>query len=63
MKTTKTKTFDAVAESRRWKQAVSRQTEGMTRAELLAFFNNARTTQPRGETEETCILREEPPKP
>jgi hypothetical protein len=36
---TKTKTFDAVAESRRWKEAVARKTEGMTRAEVLAYFD------------------------
>ena len=36
---TKTKPFDAVAESRRWKEAVARKTEGMTRAEVLAYFD------------------------
>jgi hypothetical protein len=34
---TKSKTFDAVAESRRWKEAVARKTEGMTSAEVLAY--------------------------
>jgi len=36
---TKKKTFDAVAESRRWKEAVARKTARMTPAQLLAFFN------------------------
>jgi hypothetical protein len=58
------KTFDAVSESRKWKEAVARETAGMSRAEVLDFFNNARTasSQPRETKEETCIVREEPPK-
>jgi hypothetical protein len=36
---TKTKTFDAVAESRKWKESVGRQTQGMTREEVLAYFD------------------------
>jgi len=36
---TKTKAFDAVAESRRWKEAVARKTEGMTRAEVMSYFD------------------------
>lgn len=35
----RTKRFDAVAESRKWKEAVARQTEGMTLAETLAYFD------------------------
>lgn len=64
MKTTKTKSFDAVAESRRWKAAVTRQTTGMSRAELLEFFNKPRGISPGTPepSEETCILREKPPK-
>ena len=65
MKTTKTKTFDAVAESRRLKEAVSQQTEGMTREQVLAFFNKDRVIAALGTIchadEPTCILREEPP--
>lgn len=38
----KTHRFDAVAESRRWKEAVARQTEGLSRNEVLAFFDKAR---------------------
>jgi hypothetical protein len=36
---TKTKTFDAVAESRKWKESVGREAEGMTREEVLAYFD------------------------
>lgn len=36
---TTTKTFDAVAESRKWKEAVARETEGMTREQILAYFD------------------------
>ena len=36
---TTTKTFDAVAESRKWKEAVARETDGMTRDEVLAYFD------------------------
>ena len=66
MKTITTKTFDAVAESRRWKEAVSRQTAGMTREQVLAFFNKDRAIAAldasRHTDEERCLVREEPPK-
>ncbi len=39
MKTTKTKTFDAVLESRRWKEEVSCQTKSMSHEQVLAFFD------------------------
>ena len=32
--------FDAVAESRKWKEAVARETAGMTSAERVAYFND-----------------------
>ena len=35
----KTKTFDAVTESRRWKAAVARKTQDMSREQVLAFFD------------------------
>ena len=65
MKTTKKKSFDAVLESRRWKESVARKTEGMSRAELLEFFNSTRTASARQHetAEETLVVREEPPKP
>jgi len=42
---TKTKPFDAVAESRKWKEAVARKTEGMTRMEVLAYFDREAVRQ------------------
>jgi hypothetical protein len=36
---TKKKTFDALAASRRWRRATSRQVQGMTSEERIAFFN------------------------
>ncbi len=39
MATTKKKTFDAVAESRRWRRTTSKQLNKMTPAEQLAFLN------------------------
>jgi hypothetical protein len=65
MKTTKTKTFDAVAEARRWKEAVSHETADLTREQVLAFFNKDRVVAALGAIrhagEPTCIVREEPP--
>ncbi len=37
----KTKKFDAVAESRKWKEAVAKETEGMTPEETMAYFDRA----------------------
>ena len=37
----KTKTFDAVAESRKWKEAVGKKIEGMTPEEIVAYFDRA----------------------
>ena len=60
--------FDAVAESRRWKEAVAAETQGMTAAERMAYFRGhssvsaiaARAQQPH---DESCIVREDPPLP
>ena len=35
----KTKTFDAVAESRKWKESTAHETQGMTRGQVLAYFD------------------------
>ncbi len=35
----KTKKFDAVAESGKWKEAVAKETEGMTSEETMAYFD------------------------
>jgi hypothetical protein len=37
----RTKTFDAVAESRKWKEAVAKETEGMTVEQATAYFGRA----------------------
>ena len=62
--------FDAVAESRKWKEAVARETEGMTATERMAYFRRHSSVEAiaargrMGEPEEAaCVLREEPPKP
>lgn len=36
---TKTKTFDAVEESRKWREAASRKLNAMSRGERLAYLN------------------------
>lgn len=43
---TKKKTFDAVASSRRWRQATSKLLNKMTAEEQLAFLNRRLTTWP-----------------
>jgi hypothetical protein len=40
-KKVRTKTFDAVAESRKWKETVARKTEGMTAEQTIAYFERA----------------------
>ena len=37
---TKTKTFDAVAESRKWREAASQKLNAMSHAERLAYLKN-----------------------
>ena len=68
--TMKTNRFDAVAESRKWKEAVARETAGMTMAERMAYFrshSSVAAIAARGggcyADEATCVVREEPPKP
>ena len=64
MTSTKTKRFDAVLESRRWKAAVSQQTQGMTRGEVLTFFSKERVISTLAEMRDaggSAIVREEPP--
>ena len=60
--------FDAVAESRKWKEAVARETAGMTAAERIAYFNSHSSLSGSAdsaskEDDSTCLVREEPPKP
>ena len=63
--------FDAVAESRKWKEAVARETAGMSIAERMAYFRRHssvaairnRAKEVAFPPAETCIVREEPPRP
>ena len=67
--------FDAVAESRKWREAASRQLDAMSREERLAYLAEARARYLAGrgemdaavpdqaEVEESSIIREDPPKP
>jgi len=58
---TKPKIFDAVAESRRWKEAVAHETEQMTRAEVLAYFSRERVLASlRQSHPESAVVREDP---
>ncbi len=41
----RTKKFDAVAESRKWKEAVARETEGMTVEQTIAYFDRTAVRQ------------------
>lgn len=65
MKTVKTKGFDAVAASRPWKEAVARQTEGLERDQVLAFFDKESLLTAwqdmRGPAPPLARVREEPP--
>jgi len=45
----KTKTFDAVAESRKWKETVGKRIAGMTAEERLAYFDRAAVRRRFGE--------------
>ena len=53
--------FDAAAESRKWREATSRQLAAMSRDERLAYLAEARARY-LAEREQCCIVREEPPK-
>jgi hypothetical protein len=59
------RSFDAVAESRRWKEAVAARTSGMSMNERMAWFRQQSSVPAiRGRTQPATgdlILREEPP--
>lgn len=57
------KSFDAVGESRRWKQAVAAETAGLGVVERMAWFRAKSSVAAIRERacEETSLLREEPP--
>ena len=58
--------FDAVAESRKWKEAVALETAAMTIAERMAYFRRhssveaIRRQASGAESAESCVVREEP---
>ena len=62
------KTFDAVAESRKWREATSLLLNSMSREERVAYLATARARYLAARAanaiglEESCVLREEPPK-
>ena len=53
--------FDAVAESRKWREATSRRLQAMSLEKRLAYLNETRARY-LAEREESCDFREEPPK-
>jgi hypothetical protein len=53
----KTKTFDAVTESRRWKAAVSEKTRGMSREQVLAFFDKDKVLASLAQRRQAAITR------
>ena len=59
--------FDAVAESRKWKEAVAHETAGMSVAQRMAYFRRhssvlaIRNRASSEESAESCVVREEPP--
>lgn len=58
--------FDAVAESRKWREATSRQLFAMSREERMAYLSAARAhylsgTREHAGQEDSCAVREEPP--
>jgi hypothetical protein len=54
----KTKTFDAVGESRKWKESVARETEGMARKEVMAYFDREAVRR-RFQQALECSLKQE----
>ncbi|HRQ90259.1 MAG TPA: hypothetical protein PLA50_15775 [Bacteroidia bacterium] len=60
---TKTKTFDAVDESRKWREATSRKLNAMTREERLDYLRSASErlrAQMRSRREKTINNRQTP---
>ena len=54
--------FDAVAESRKWREATSRKLDAMSLDERIAYLNATRERY-LTEREKSCVVREDPPKP
>ena len=53
--------FDAVAESRKWRETTSRLLAAMSREDRLAYLSEARARY-LAEREQSCVVREESPK-
>jgi hypothetical protein len=51
------KTFDAVIESRRWKAAVAKTTQGMNRDQVLAFFDKDKALSALVQMRQAAALR------
>ena len=57
--------FDAVAESRKWKEAVAHETAGMSIPERMAYFRRRSSVEAirrrasPAESAESCVVREE----
>ena len=52
--------FDAVAESRKWREATSRKLDAMDLDERIAYLHAARERYLAGR-EKSCMVREDPP--
>ena len=52
--------FDAVTESRKWREATSRLLAAMSREDRIAYLSEARARY-LAEREQSCVVREEPP--
>lgn len=59
--------FDAVAQSRKWKESVAHETAGMSSAERMDYFrrhSSVEAIRQRAsgvEPSESCVIRAEPP--
>lgn len=56
IKPMQTKTFDAVIESRRWKAAVAKTTQGMNRDQVLAFFDKDKALNALAQMRQTASV-------
>lgn len=52
------KAFDAVAESRKWKESVACETAGMTREQVLDYFNREKTLDRMNQARERAAAGE-----
>ena len=59
---TKNKVFDALAESRKWREAASRKLDAMSLEERLAYLGSVRERYVAEREAESGVVREEPPK-